>query len=129
MNESQVCRNQLQILRNELQTLRNKLQTLRSKLQKTNESQQTNESQKKNEPQKTFINNNESQHKKTINIIKTILEEFVYEKFIKEKFHTLRASKDMILLHSEYISIKGRKKKSGIDIGRDVISLHIKKHV
>ena len=94
----------------------------------TNHNKQMNH-RKKNEPQKTFINNNESQHQKTINIIKTILEEFVYEKFINEKFHTLRASKDMILLHTEYISIKGRKKKSGIDIGRDVISLHVKKLV
>ena len=62
-----------------------------------------------------------------INIIKTILEEFVPEKFINEKFHTLRVSKDMILLHSEYASIKGCKKKCKIDIGRDIISLHTKK--
>ena len=63
-----------------------------------------------------------------INTIKTILEESVCEKFINEKFRTLRVSKDMILLHSEYTSIKGHKKKCKIDIGRDMISLHIKKH-
>ena len=33
----------------------------------------------------------------------------------------------MILLHSEYTSIKGCKKKCKIDIGRDIISLHAKK--
>ena len=61
-----------------------------------------------------------------INIIKRILEELVFEKFINEKFNTLRASKDMILLHSEYTSIKGCKKKCKVDIGRDIISLHTK---
>ena len=53
-----------------------------------------------------------------INIIKTILEEFVREKFINEKFPTLTVSKDMISLHSEYTSIRGCKKKCKIDIGR-----------
>ena len=62
-----------------------------------------------------------------INILKTILGEFVYGKFINEKFRTLRVSKDMILLHSEYTSIKGCKKKCKIGIGRDIISLHTKK--
>ena len=33
----------------------------------------------------------------------------------------------MILLHSEYTSIKGCKKKCKIGIGRDIISLHTKK--
>ena len=61
-----------------------------------------------------------------INILKTILGEFVYGKFINEKFRTLRVSKDMILLHSEYTSIKGHKKKCKIDIGRGLILLHIK---
>ena len=35
----------------------------------------------------------------------------------------------MILLHSEYASIKGCKKKFKICLGRDTISLHTKKHV
>ena len=61
------------------------------------------------------------------NIIKTILEEFVCEKFIDEKFHTLSVGTDMILLHSEYTSIKGCKKKCKIDIGRNIISLHTEK--
>ena len=62
-----------------------------------------------------------------IGIIKTILEESVCEKFTNEKFRTLRVSKDMILLYSEYTSIKVCKKKCKIDIGRDIISLHAKK--
>ena len=61
------------------------------------------------------------------NIIKTNLERFLCEKFIDEKFHTLSVSKDMILLHSEYTSIKGCKKKCKIDIGRNIISLHTEK--
>ena len=68
-----------------------------------------------------------SPHKKMIGIIKTILEESVCEKFTNEKFRTLRLSKDMILLYSEYTSIKGCKKKCKIDIGRAIISLHAKK--
>ena len=64
-----------------------------------------------------------------INTIKRILEYFVCEKFINEKFRTLRVSKDMILLHSKYESIKGFKKICRIDICRDIISLNIKKHV
>ena len=62
-----------------------------------------------------------------INTIKRILEYFVCEKFINEKFRTLRVSKDMILLHSKYQSIKGFKKICRIDICRDIISLNIKK--
>ena len=61
----------------------------------------TNESQKTNKPQKTFINK-ESHLKKLVNNIKIILEYFVCEKFINEKFPTLRVSKDVILLHSKY---------------------------
>ena len=61
------------------------------------------------------------------NIIKTILEKFVCEKFIDGKFHALSVSKDRILLHSEYTSIKGCKKKCKIDIGRNIISLHTEK--
>ena len=61
----------------------------------------TNESQKTKTPQKTFINN-ESHLKKLVNNIKIILEYFVCEKFINEKFPTLRVSKDVILLHSKY---------------------------
>ena len=68
-----------------------------------------------------------SPHKKMIGIIKTIPEESVCEKFTNEKFRTLRVSKDMILLYSEYTSIKVCKKKCKIDIGRDIISLHAKK--
>ena len=34
--------------------------------------------------------------------IKKILEYFVCEKFINEKFRTLGMTKDMILLHSKY---------------------------
>ena len=77
---------------------------------------------KTNEPQKTFINN-ESHLKKMINPIKRILEYFVCEKFINEKFHTLRVSKDMILLHSRYATVKSFK-----EICRDIISLNIKKN-
>ena len=61
------------------------------------------------------------------NIIKTNLERFLCEKLIDEKFHKLSVSKDMILLHSEYTSIKGCKKKCKIDIGRNIISLHTEK--
>ena len=62
-----------------------------------------------------------------INIIKQILENFVCEKFINEKFLTLRVSKDMILLHSKYI-IKGFKKICRIEICRDIISLNIQRY-
>ena len=82
---------------------------------------------KTNEPQKTFINN-ESHLKKMINPIKRILEYFVCEKFINEKFHTLRVSKDMILLHSRYATVKGFKEICKIDICRDIISLNIKRN-
>ena len=37
-----------------------------------------------------------------INDIKIILEYFACEKFVNEKFHTLRVSKDTILVHSKY---------------------------
>ena len=62
-----------------------------------------------------------------ISTIKRILEYFVCEKFIDKKFHTLRASKNTILLHSKYEPIKGFKKICRIDICRDIISLNIKK--
>ena len=62
-----------------------------------------------------------------INTIKRILEYFVCEKFINEKFRTVRVSKEMALLHSKYGSIKGFKKMCRIDICRDTISLNIKK--
>ena len=61
-----------------------------------------------------------------INIIKKILEYFVCEKFINEKFQTLGGSKDMILLHSKFESIKSFKKICRIDISRDIISLNIR---
>ena len=129
-NESQVHRNESQEHRNELQILRNKLQVHRSEsLTCRNDLQiQTlkSELQKTNEPQKTFINN-KSQLKKTINTIKRILEYFVCEKFINEKFRTLRVSKDIILTHSKCESIKGFKKICRTDICRDIISLNIKK--
>ena len=64
-----------------------------------------------------------------INTIKRILEYFVCEKFINKKFDTVRVSKDMILLHSKYISIKGFKKICRIDICRDIISLNIRNYV
>ena len=51
-----------------------------------------------------------------INTIKMILEYFVCKKFINEKFRTLRASKNMTLLHSKYEPIKGFKKICRIDI-------------
>ena len=149
-NELLIHRNKVQVLRSKLltrriylQILRDELCILRSKLQKTNEPEKadapektdepkktdepekTNEPEKTDEPKKTFINN-ESPHKKMIGIIKTILEESVCEKFTNEKFRTLRVSKDMILLYSEYTSIKVCKKKCKIDIGRDIISLHAK---
>ena len=72
-----------------------------------------------------FINN-ESHLEQMINIIKKILEYFVCEKFINEKFQTLGGNKDMILLHSKYESIKGFKKICRIDISRDIISLNIR---
>ena len=62
-----------------------------------------------------------------INTIKRILEYFVCEKFINEKFRTLRVSKDIILTHSKCESIKGFKKICRTDICRDIISLNIKK--
>ena len=65
--------------------------------------------------------------KTMINIIKKILKDFVCEKLINEKCRTLRVSKDMILLHSKYTSIKGFNKICKIDICRDIISLNIKK--
>ena len=64
-----------------------------------------------------------------INIIKTILEEFVCKKFINEKFRTLDANKDTIFLHSKYTSIKGCKETCEIGIDRDLISLHTKKNI
>ena len=88
----------------------------------------TNESQKTNKPQKTFINN-ESHLKKLVNNIKIILEYFVCEKFINEKFPTLRVSKDVILLHSKYEPKQGLKKICRIDLCRDIISLNIGKFV
>ena len=60
-----------------------------------------------------------------ISTIKRILEYFVCAKFINEQFLTLRASKDMILLHSKYELVKGFKKICRIDICRDIISLNI----
>ena len=45
-----------------------------------------------------------------INTIKRILEYFVCQQFINEKFQALRVSRDMILLHSKYESIKGFKR-------------------
>ena len=62
-----------------------------------------------------------------ISTIKRILEYFVCEKFIDKRFHTLRASKNTILLHSKYEPIKGFKKICRIDIYRDIILLNIKK--
>ena len=35
-----------------------------------------------------------------------IVENFVCEKFINEKFHTLRVSRNTILLHSKYTLLK-----------------------
>ena len=130
-NESQVHRNESQKHRNELQILRNKLQVHRSEsLTCRNDLQiQTikKKPQKTNEPQKTFINH-ESHLNKIINIIKRILEYFLCEKFINKKFQTLSVSKDMILLHSEYESIKGFKKIYRIDICRYIISLNIRNY-
>ena len=62
-----------------------------------------------------------------INTVKRILEYFLCEKFIKEKFRTLRVSKDMILRHSKYEPKKVFKEISRIDICRDIISLNVKK--
>ena len=56
-----------------------------------------------------------------------ILENFECEKFINEKFHTLRVSKDMILLHLEYTLLKNFKRIYRIEICRDIISLNINK--
>ena len=55
-----------------------------------------------------------------------ILEDFVCEKFMNEKFHTLRVSKDTILLHSKYTLLKGFKRIYRIEICRDIISLNVK---
>ena len=63
-----------------------------------------------------------------INTIKRILEYFVCQQFINEKFQTLRVSRDMILLHSKYESIKGSKKICRIDVCRDIISLNIRNY-
>ena len=88
----------------------------------------TNELQKTNESRKIFINN-ESHLKKMINTIKRILECFICEKFINEKFRALRVRKDAILLHSKYTAIKGFKKIYMIEICRGIISLNIRKFV
>ena len=60
-----------------------------------------------------------------INTIKRILEYFVCEKFINEKFRTLRVCKDTILLRSKYTVIKGFEKICMTEICRDIISLNI----
>ena len=96
--------------RNDLQ-----IQTLKSKLQKTNEQQKTNELQKNNEPPKTF------------NYIKKILECFVCEEFMNEKFRTARLGRDMISLHSIYKPMRGFKRIHRICIYRDMISLNTEK--
>ena len=125
-SEAQSLRNKSLLVRNESQEHRNKLQVHSSEsLTCRNDLQiQT----LKSEPQKTFINN-KSQFKKMINIIKRVLEYFICEKCINEKFRALRVSKDMILLYSKYTSIKGFKKIYRIDICRDIISLNIRNYV
>ena len=60
-----------------------------------------------------------------VNNIKRILQYFVCEQFINEKFRTLRVSEDVILLHLKCEPKKGFKKICRIDICRDIISLNI----
>ena len=64
-----------------------------------------------------------------VNNIKRILQYFVCEQFINEKFRTLRVSEDVILLHLKCEPKKGFKKICSIDICRDIISLNIEKFV
>ena len=72
---------------------------------------------------KVDIENHRSELHKTINNIKTILDCFVCEKFMNEKFITRNLNKDGILLCSINNSMKGVKIINKIAIYRDLISL------
>ena len=77
---------------------------------------------------KVDIENHRSELHKTINNIKTILDCFVCEKFMNEKFITRNLNKDSILLCSINNSMKGVKIINKIDIYRDLISLITEKN-
>ena len=83
--------------------------TLKSELHKTDKPQKTNEPPK------------------TLNHIKKILECFVCEKFMNEKFRTTRLSRDKISLYSIYTATGGFKKVHRIGIYSDMISLNTEK--
>ena len=77
---------------------------------------------------KVDIENHRSELNKTINNIKTILDCFVCEKFMNEKFITRNLNKDEILLCSMNNSMKGFKIINKIVIYRDLISLITEKN-
>ena len=77
---------------------------------------------------KVDIENHRSELHKTINNTKTILDCFVCEKFMNEKFITRNLNKDGILLCSINNLMKGFKIINKIAIYRDLISLIIKKN-
>ena len=77
---------------------------------------------------KVDIEKHRSELHKTINNIKTILDCFVCEKFMNEKFITRNLNKDGILLCSINNSMKGVKIINKIAIYRDLISLIIEKN-
>ena len=77
---------------------------------------------------KVDIENHRSELHKTINNIKTILDFFVCEKFMYEKFITRNLNKDGILLCSIYNSMKGVTIINKIATYRDLISLIIEKN-
>ena len=78
---------------------------------------------------KVDIENHRSELHKTINNIKTILDCFVCEKFINERFITRNLDKDGISLCSINNSMKGVKIINKISICRDLISLVIEKNI
>ena len=77
---------------------------------------------------KVDIEKHRSELHKTINNIKTILDCFVCEKFMNEKFITRNLNKDGILLCSINNSMKGVKIINKIVIYRDLISLITEKN-
>ena len=77
---------------------------------------------------KVDIENHRSELHKTINNIKTILDYFVCEKFVNEKFITRNLNKDGILMCSISNSMKGVKIINKIAIYRDLISLITEKN-